>query len=111
MSYSLSRMDDGEALDLSNNIYSSILEIAQKHGWDPDGTCLLDEEGDPVEDWDETDYTSNDGQIVSGSDAEDMLNALQEALKVNDCADICDDVEAFVKWLVLEGECPGFEIH
>jgi hypothetical protein len=111
MAYSLSRLGDGETFDVSNFVYGSILQIAEKHGWIPDGTCLLDEEGDPVDEWDTSDYSSANGQLVNGTDAEDIFNALKEALNAHDCEGFNSDVESFANWLVIDGDFPGFEIY
>ena len=44
MAVDLVRKEDGEKLNLSNQIWGFILQTAEENGWEPEGTSLLDEE-------------------------------------------------------------------
>ena len=44
MAVDLVRKEDGEKLNLSNQIWGFILQTAEENGWEPEGTSLLDVE-------------------------------------------------------------------
>src|SRR5688500_15058490 len=63
---------DDTTFDFTTVEWHKLIELAQEYGWQPAGT-QLDEEG-----WSGT-YLSNDGQIVTQSDALALGNALSAA--------------------------------
>ena len=44
MAVDLVRKEDGERLNLNNQIWGFILQTAEENGWEPERTFLLDEE-------------------------------------------------------------------
>jgi len=116
MSVDLTRMDDGLIITFSNKEWSLILETAIANGWEPQGTFKIDDDGEEIEQWDTTDYYSNDGQGVRGSDSEAMAIALakfEQGLKENTPnKSIFQQFMNFVQ-ILDNGEpyCPGFEIY
>ena len=116
MAVDLVRKEDGEKLNLSNQIWGFILQTAEENGWEPEGTSLLDEETEEEKkDWDTSDYSSNEGQSVEEEDAENIANALKIYLDKVDSPNPVE-VEAinkFLAWVSFEDEedyFPGFEI-
>jgi hypothetical protein len=73
-------MEDGEVFSCSNIQWGMILEAAEYCGWEPNGTQLVDEDGNEAEDWDGA-YDSNEGQIVNEIDAENIAKTLENGLK------------------------------
>lgn len=59
--------------------WPQVLGLAEKYGWEPQGTIIRDEDGDTNHDWDGT-YYSNSGQIVNAFDAKNLADALEQAL-------------------------------
>jgi hypothetical protein len=62
--------------------WPKLLRLARAHGWEPKGTSQPpgEEVHFPNGRWDSTNYTSNDGQIVSADDAQALALALERAL-------------------------------
>ena len=62
--------------------WPKLLRLAQAHGWRPAGTTQPPEEliHFPGGEWDPNNYTTNDGQIVSVTDAHALAAALEAAL-------------------------------
>ena len=116
MAVDLVRKEDGEKLNLSNQIWGFILQMAEENGWEPEGTSLLDEETEEEkEDWDTSDYSSNEGQSVEEEDAENIANALKIYLDNVDSTDPVEEeaINKFLAWVSFEDEedyFPGFEI-
>jgi hypothetical protein len=79
----LCRGEDGSHYGWSQWIWPKLLRLAQAHGWKPLGTSQPDEElvHFPNHRWDRSNYTTNDGQIVSAEDAQALSNALEAALR------------------------------
>jgi len=77
MGYDL-KNDRGEELRFSTSGWTLALEIAERHGWNPQGT-LVPADWDEEEEW-EGEYSSMDGQRVSKDDAAGMVKALEKAL-------------------------------
>jgi hypothetical protein len=116
MSVDLTRLDDGEILTLSNQEWASILKLAAESGWVPEGTRRIDEDGNEVEDWDEKDYQSNDGQLVRGSDVEMLVNSIvkvrRDKLSEEGLQEAINNFIEFAK-IAEDGDeyFPGFEIY
>lgn len=76
--------ESGDDLRLNNFAWATVLELAQRYGWQPRGTLPpedWEEAGDePGESWDGDDYGSNEGQLVTAEDAAGIAEALQAAL-------------------------------
>ena len=101
MAVDLVRKEDGENLNLSNQIWGFILQTAEENGWEPEGTSLLDEETEEEKkNWDTSDYSSNEGQSVEEEDAENIANALKIYLDKVDSPNPVE-VEAINKFLAL----------
>jgi len=113
MAYDLSRMEDGEKLSISNSDYGLVLETANKFSWEPRGTFKIDENGNEIEFWDSSDYTSCDGQSVNEFDAGELFDALVKALASSKLDEYeITVIKNFIAWLqITEGEIPGFEIY
>lgn len=116
MSVDLTRMDDGLITTFSNNDWSLILETAIANGWKPQGTFKIDDDGEEIEKWDTTDYQSNDGQGVRGTDAEAIAIALVKCVQgSNDNASTNNLFQQFINFAQIfdNGETyfPGFEIY
>lgn len=76
MGYDL-KNEHGEEMRFSAQGWTLALEIAERHGWNPQGTLAPDAwEGD---EW-EGDYFTMDGQRVSREDAARLAAALEKAL-------------------------------
>lgn len=106
-------MDDGEEWTCNRPLWDFLLDSARSKGWQPTGTYKIDEEsGDDDPTWDSRDYHSNSGQGVMGSDVESMVSALklfdQEESPKGEEKEI---ISGFIRWSVLDGEFPGFEIY
>jgi hypothetical protein len=80
MGYDL-KNDRGEELRFSNSGWSLALEIAERHGWNPQGT-LAPADWEEGKEW-EGDYDTMDGQRVSAEDAAGLVKALERALADN----------------------------
>ena len=65
--------------------WPNVLALAKQYGWKPLGTDRPwgddREEFWRVHRWDETDYSSSEGQIVTGEDAKAIADALELALR------------------------------
>lgn len=63
-------------------LWPKLLRLAQAHGWKPLGTSQPpgEEAYFPGGRWDSSNYTTNDGQIVSAADAMALADALERAL-------------------------------
>ena len=91
-------------------MWGVILETAKNNGWCPDGTSLVDDEGEEVDDWDCTNYASHAGQRVHCFDSEDICDALNKATIVD--VDHKEVFDRFVKWCSVDDYgIVGFEIH
>jgi hypothetical protein len=77
MGYDL-KNERGEELRISNSGWSLALEIAERHGWNSQGT-LAPADQEAGEEWD-GEYFSRDGQRVSKEDAAGVVKALEKAL-------------------------------
>jgi len=64
----------GGYMNLSHNHWAFILNIAGKFGWDPEGVKCDYPDFDPMC------YSSNDGQVVSKTDANKLADALEKAV-------------------------------
>lgn len=82
--------------------WANVLDLAQSYGWRPRGTVLGDE-------W-KGGYDTNDGQIVTEEDAQDIAEALR--LAVEDEGELWDrDWRAHVVRFVDYCEEGWFRIH
>ncbi len=87
-----------------NNLgWSKMLELAERHGWQPKGTQPPDMEGTQIvtngssdDDWDGNYYT-NDWQGVSPEDAANIAAALERALEDIPDHDAMEDKIRFIK--------------
>jgi len=77
MGYDL-KNERGEELRFSTSGWTLALEIAERHGWNPQGT-LAPADWDGEEEW-EGEYFSMDGRRVSKEDAAGLVKALEKAL-------------------------------
>jgi len=71
--------DVGEEQWISVSGWTSLLMLAERYNWQPEGTTLNFEQNELVVPWDGG-YGSNDGQRVSIEDAGAFANALEQAL-------------------------------
>ena len=113
MGYNLSRMDDGAEWTCNNPLWAFLLTAANRSGWQPIGTFRIDDEsGEEDQSWDKENYQSNDGQGVSGKDAENFAKALQSYLVKEDPEGIeRKTIESFLLWVCQDDAFPGFEIY
>jgi hypothetical protein len=80
MSVSLSSKKNG-GFHFNNVAWSQILCLAQEYDWEPAGTIEPYWEDEPdAPEWDGN-YASNDAQIVTSEDAQNMADALEKAVE------------------------------
>ncbi|MCA1763002.1 MAG: hypothetical protein LC664_08435, partial [Flavobacteriales bacterium] len=104
----LTRMEDGEVFQCSNFFWGRTLQLAERNGWEPEGTHFIDEQGEEQSDWDGN-YDDQNGQVVSEQDAGNLITALEaglESIKKSPADyDWIDDeiqlLEAFIVWTRL----------
>lgn len=76
--------ESGDDLRLNNFAWATVLELAQRYGWEPRGTLppedWMEVGGEAGESWDWDDYGSNEGQLVTAEDAAGIAQALESAL-------------------------------
>ena len=66
-------MDDGAEWTCNNPLWAFLLTAANRSGWQPIGTLRIDDEsGEEDQSWDKENYHSNDGQGVTGKDADEF---------------------------------------
>ena len=118
MAFDFFRLDDGEQFSISNATWGRYLELAVGEGWEPQGTCKVNDEGDEDTDWGGA-YDLNEGQMLSADDAENLFLALQRAV-LNPLVDLSDDesrqLRQFISWGRIDQggsalEAVGFEIY
>jgi hypothetical protein len=63
--------------------WHSVLNVAKKYGWEPQGTDAPTTDVEAEHEWDGN-YSSNSNQAVTSSDAEQISVALSRALAAND---------------------------
>lgn len=68
---------NGEKFPFTNVAWEEVLNIALKEGWQPSGTCFYKNSKKDFE-WNSSDYTTNQGQLIETKDA----HALGYALKI-----------------------------
>jgi hypothetical protein len=122
--FTLTRYEDGDEFTCKGDFWEKVLIDAKKHGWEPEGTGLINGEGEEVEDWSGA-YDTNEGQNVSSFDTENLLEAIGnqrspsrlKGKKLGVPKRLKEQVEAhnkeldrFVEWCRLDGEAVGFEI-
>lgn len=115
MSVDLVRLEDAERLSISNQQWAFILTSAENNGWKPLGTTKLDDEGEVNEDWDTSDYSSNDGQVVDSDDCMQLDICCKKALiKSKDDKWEMETLEKFIQFVSISEDnelyYPGFEI-
>jgi hypothetical protein len=117
MAVDLVRKDDGERLSMPNQMWAFLLTSAEAFGWNPSGTTLMDEETEEERaDWDQTDYSSNEGQSVDEDDSEAMADALRSFQGQNKTAgpEEAAALQSFLDFVQIDDEgdqyYPGFEI-
>jgi len=78
----LCKHDDESYFGWAQWAWPKLLRLAEAHGWKPRGTSQPQEELRyfPNGMWDNRNYTTNDGQIVSAEDATALAAALESAL-------------------------------
>lgn len=121
MGMNLARLEDGEEFTCSNGYWHLILDSAKKEGWSPLGTTKYDDDMNKDENWDQTDYHSNNGQIVNDEDAYQISKSLKQFInkqKGNLPPDEHKIITQFIEWLKIEDYeddgidyFPGFEIN
>src|SRR5262249_11435627 len=70
----------GDDLRLNNFAWATVLELAQRYGWEPRGTLPpegWEEAAEAEEPWESDNYGTNDGQLVTAEDAAGIADALQ----------------------------------
>ena len=120
MKIDLIRKEDGRHWECNRSIWESLIELAEKSGYKAQGTTQYDfDTGEPDDDWDGTDYSSKSGQLVSGEDAKNLAESLDELITKHQIAGVEEEIiVSFLEWLRIstinseEGThyYPGFEI-
>ena len=99
MGMDLSRLEDGEKWTCSNTLWGYILESAEKGGWKPEGTSKYDEESDSEDpNWDESDYSTQEGQQVSDDDSKNMAEVFLNGFDMMMVANFTTLVLKFIKF-------------
>ena len=121
MGMNLSRLDDGELFECSNEMWGIIIASASKAGWKPIGTIKMDANYNPDPNWDKNDYSSHQGQIVNEDDAFEMSKALKKFVEIekkNIDPNEYSVISKFIEWLNINSHktnideyFPGFEIN
>ena len=121
MGMNFSRLEDGEEFTCNNALWHFILDSAKKGGWEPLGTFKLDENQNTDNSWDNSDYTSNSGQVVNDEDAHQISKSLKNFIskeKENVSHIEYETLNKFIEWLKIEDYeddgmdyIPGFEIN
>ena len=114
MSVDLVRLEDAERHTITNQQWAFILLTAESYGWKPKGTNKFDDDGELLDDWDNNNYESNDGQVVNGEDSEQLVICCKKALnKINDNWEI-KTLKSFINFATVSDDndpyYPGFEI-
>ena len=115
MGMDLVRRRDSRKWSCSNALWLYLLDAAMKSGWKPSGTENKSEEKG---NHDAQDYHSDNGQIVTSSDAEQIHKCLQTFIRQHNPTGIEKEVlESFIEWVARRDEnntlvdVPGFIIR
>lgn len=114
----LIRKIDGNHWECSRADWDRILHLAETAGYVRLGTVQYDfDTGEPDDNWDSNDYTSQSGQLVIQEDAETLARSLDQLIMRDSATN--EEREAvlkFAQWLKIsdkekgEERYPGFEI-
>jgi hypothetical protein len=91
MGYDMSNSKGDEA-HLTMSLWSDFFRLAMEYGWEPMGTVS------PYEDnvvWDGG-YFSNDFQLVTETDAANLANALEKAIRASPKRAFADWIRSFI---------------
>jgi len=120
MKMDLIRKQDGRHWECNRPIWESLIELAEKSGYKAQGTTQYDfDTGEPDDDWDGTDYSSKSGQLVSGKDAKNLAESLDELITKHQITGVEEEIiVSFLEWVrvsTTNGEkvtyyYPGFDI-
>ncbi len=113
MGINLSRLDDGEEWSCNNSLWNFILDTALANDWTPSGTYMIDPDTENEDSsWDESDYRSNNGQLVTENDVENLINSLNKSLTENSFNEIENNIiRDFIKFVKPEETIYSFEIY
>ena len=114
----LIRKIDGKHWECSATTWDRILGLAETAGYVRSGTAQYDlDTGEPDDNWDSNDYTSQSGQLVVEEDARTLAQSLDRLIMhYSTTKEEKRGVLAFVQWLKIsntgkdEDYYPGFEI-
>ena len=120
MKLDLIRKGDGMHWECNRSHWESLIESAEKNGYKAQGTTQYDfDTGEPDDDWDDTDYSSKSGQLVSNEDAKNLAESLDELVVNHQVAGVEEEIiVSFLEWVRIstinseeeEHHYPGFEI-
>ena len=120
MKMDLIRKGDGQHWECNRPVWESLIELAEKSGYKAQGTTQYDfDTGEPDDDWDGTDYSSKSGQLVSGTDAKNLAESLDELISQHQISGAEEEIiVSFLEWVRISttnGEdgthyYPGFDI-
>ena len=115
MGMDLVRRRDSRKWSCSNALWLYLLDAAVEAGWKPSGTENKSEEKGNR---DAQDYYSQNGQVVTSSDAEQIYECLQTFIRQHHPTGIEKEVlESFIEWVARRDEnntlvdVPGFIIR
>jgi hypothetical protein len=113
MGINLSRLDDGKEWTCNNSLWNFILDTALAYNWIPSGTYKIDPDTENEDSsWDKSDYRSNNGQLVTENDIENLINSLNQSLTKNSFDEIENNIiRDFIKFVKPEETIYSFEIY
>ena len=90
-----------------------ILFGALAYNWIPSGTYKIDPDSENEDiSWDKSDYRSNNGQLVTENDVENLINSLNKSLTENSFNEIENNIiRDFIKFVKPEETIYSFEIY
>lgn len=86
--------NDEIIFEINNRGWRRIFRLALMFGWEPHGT-QYNTSSLEIMDWDQNNYFTNDGQVVTQDDAIELANAIDQAITKLEEEDPDDNPEKF----------------